>query len=747
MRLARAGSAYTGIKDTQVRIRTRITGAVQGVGFRPHVYRLAQRHGVAGYVLNSAAGVVVEAEAEEPRVRAFVDELRTNPPPLAVVASFTTETLPDAGARGFRVETSDTEGEPEAFLLPDLAMCSECRREIFDPRNRRYRYPFTTCTHCGPRYSIVESLPYDRPRTSMRDFPMCAACEREYRDPADRRFHAQTNCCPDCGPQLELWSRDGAVLARRDEALRQAAEAVRGGRILALKGIGGFHLICNAHNREAVLELRRRKHRPTKPFAVMLPGHSHPLLHTPASPIVLVENTLGLPEEIAPGNPLLGVMIPYSPLHALLMDELRFPVVATSGNLTDDPICYDEREALVRLGAVADLFLVHNRRILRPVDDSIVREIGGEPVILRRARGYAPLPLEAPRAMPEMFATGGHMKNTVAFARGRRVFVSQHLGDLSTPAALANHRAMTADFQRIYQVRPRAAACDLHPDYGSTATARTLAARVHPVQHHVAHLFSAVLDHGLEPPVFAAAWDGTGAGPDGTVWGGEFLLWEGAVVRRTGHLRPFRLPGGEQAVKEPRRALLGVAWEMGRAELARPLFTEKEWQVVLRMLERGFHAPWTTSAGRLFDAAAALLGLCSKASFEGEAAMLAEFAAADPASVEPVPMEEDWAPLFERLADESRSVAWRAALLHASLAGSIAAAARRAGAETVVLTGGCFQNARLAEAAARRLREAGFRPLLHRRVPPNDGGLAAGQLLAAAWEVKLDVSGDTRRDS
>jgi len=729
-----------------VRIRARITGAVQGVGFRPHVFRMAQQHGVAGFVLNSTSGVTVEAEGEERRVHAFVEDLRGNPPPLAVIASFRTETLPDAGYSGFSVRQSDTQGEREAFLLPDLAMCAECRREIFDPRNRRFRYPFTTCTHCGPRYSIVESLPYDRPRTSMRDFPMCPRCEAEYCDPADRRFHAQTNCCPECGPHIELWRPDGTVQAQREEALHGAARAVREGCIVALKGIGGFHLICDARNRAALLELRHRKRRPAKPFAVMLPEHDHPLLHTPASPIVLIENRLDLPAEIAPGNPLLGVMIPYSPLHALLMDELRFPIVATSGNLTDDPICIGEREALERLRGVADVFLVHNRRILRPVDDSIVREIDGGPVVLRRARGYAPLPVEAPRELPEMFATGGHMKNTVAFARGRRVFLSQHLGDLDTPAALANHRRMTADFRRIYEVRPRAAACDLHPDYGSTATARELGVPVSAVQHHVAHLFSAVLEHRLEPPVFAASWDGTGAGPDGTVWGGEFLLWQGRTVKRTGHLRAFRLPGGEQAVREPRRALLGVAWEMGRPELARPHFQDNEWQVLLRMLERGFNAPWTTSAGRLFDAAAAMLGLCGRASFEGEAAMRVEFAARGTAAVEPVAMEEDWAPLFQRLADANLSAGEKAALVHASLAESIVSAARRAGVPTVVLTGGCFQNARLAETAARRLREDAFQPVLHRQVPPNDGGLAAGQLLAAAWEVKLDVSGHSGRD-
>lgn len=729
-----------------MRICIRIRGAVQGVGFRPHVFRLARRARLAGFVLNSPQGVLIEAEGPEAAVLGFARELQDRPPALAVVESFETSRIEELGETDFVVAASSAAGAPAAYLLPDLAMCGACRQDLFTAGNRRFRYPFTTCAHCGPRYSIVESLPYDRANTAMRRFPMCPRCQAEYSDPADRRFHAETICCPDCGPQLELWAGDGALLAQREEALGGAAAAIRDGRIVAVKGLGGFHLACDATSSGAVRELRKRKKRPSKPFAVMLEEHDEPLLHTSASPIVLVEKKPGLAEEVAPDNPLLGVMIPYSPLHALLMAEVGRPIVATSGNLSDEPICTGEQEALRRLRGIADLFLVHDRPILRPVDDSIVRRIGGEPVILRRARGYAPLPLQAARPLPEMMATGGQMKNTVAFSRGGLVFVSQHLGDLSTAEALAGHRRCAGDFQRIYGVRPARALCDAHPDYGSTKTAADLGVPLTPVQHHVAHAFSAVLEHGLAPPVLAAAWDGTGYGPGGAVWGGEFLLWEGDTVRRVAHLRPFRLPGGEQAIREPRRALLGVLAECGQEELARPLFAEQEWRVLLRMLERGVNAPLTTSAGRLFDAAAALLGLCVKATFEGEAAMRVEFAARGAAAGPPPETGLDWAPVFDILARPGLSVAGRAWLFHQWLAAAIAGAARLAGARDVALTGGCFQNALLAETAATRLQQAGHRVFLHRRLPPNDGGLAAGQILAAAMEVKLDVPGNPGAD-
>jgi hydrogenase maturation protein HypF len=707
------------------------------VGFRPHVYRLARARGLAGFVLNSIQGVLIEAEGAATGLDAFVEELRAGPPPNAVVTGFTTEAIPDEGTASFTVRHSDATGEPAAFLLPDLAICPECLADITNPCNRRYRYPFTTCTHCGPRYSIVEGIPYDRPLTSMRHFPMCPACQAEYVDPLDRRFHAQTNCCAECGPQLALWDSAGSVLSAGDAALRQAVAAVRAGRILALKGIGGFHLICDALNGEAIRLLRTRKQRPAKPLAVMarqweLADREERLLQSPQAPIVLVERPIALPEEIAPGNPFLGVMRPYSPLHALLLDSLDGPIVATSGNLTDEPICIDEHEALARLGKVADLFLVHNRPILRPVDDSIVRWMDGAPTLLRRARGYAPLPLQVVLPLPQMVATGAHMKNTVAVSRGRLIFLSQHLGDLSTVAALEGHRQCLRDLTGVYQIQPEKAVCDLHPDYGSTASARALGLPLRAVQHHEAHVLAGIAEHAIEGPVLGVAWDGSGYGTDGTVWGGEYLQFAGGVFTRVDHLRTFRLPGGEQAVRQPRRSLLGVSSEMGRPEWARPLFQEAEWRVLQVMLERRLNAPLTSSMGRLFDAAAALLGLCPVSSFEGEAAMQLEFAARESSCHDTVPMETDWAELMLALAESNRTVADRAAMFHNAIADSVVRIAERHGLHQVLLTGGCFQNALLVERTAGRLRAAGFKVFTHRALPPNDGAIAVGQIVAAA---------------
>ncbi|QOY89840.1 carbamoyltransferase HypF [Paludibaculum fermentans] len=720
-----------------MRLRIRITGAVQGVGFRPHVYRLAASAGLGGFVQNSIQGVLIEAEGP-PRVARWLEQkLRETPPANAVVHSFISEEIPEQGITAFRVDDSDTKGEPAAFLLPDLAICPACLADIRDPGNRRYRYPFTTCTHCGPRYSIVEGIPYDRPLTSMRRFPLCPQCEDEYRDPRDRRFHAQTNCCPACGPQLSLWSADGTVMASRQEALSGAVQALREGRIVAIKGIGGFHLCCNARDAAAIRLLRERKHRPTKPFAVMTAAwHVRPeadrLLRSPQAPIVLIEHRGLLPDEIAPGNPYLGLMSPYSPLHALLLDEFQGPMVATSGNLTDEPICFDESEALQRLAGIADVFLIHDRPIVRPVDDSIVRFIDGQAVLLRRARGYAPLPFPAPYPLPDMLATGAHMKNTVAFSRGNLVFLSQHLGDLETVAALENQARTLDDLRRTYQLGPRVVACDLHPDYGSTHAAQAMGLPVEPVQHHEAHVLAGILEHRIEGPVLGVAWDGTGYGHDKTIWGGEFLVFQANRFTRAAHLRPFRLPGGDQAVREPRRSLLGVLHQFGRAGLARPLFQANQFEVLQQMLVTGLNSPVSTSAGRLFDAAAALLGLCPVSTFEGEAAMLLEFAArrAEPCPLPPA--STDWQPLFEILANPAHSVPARAACFHHALAGLILQQAQHLGIEQVLLTGGCFQNAILTELAAARLREAGFRVFTHQAIPPNDGAIAAGQILAAA---------------
>ena len=583
-----SGSAQT------TRLKIAVRGVVQGVGFRPFVHRLAAELRLAGWVHNSGQGVFIEVEGPRASLEQFLARLETDKPPRSFIQSLESWWLDATGLAGFEIRPSATGGGKTAIIMPDLATCPECRREIFDPGNRRHLYPFTNCTHCGPRFSIVESLPYDRPNTSMKGFALCPQCEQEYRDPENRRFHAQPNACPQCGPHLELWDAGGAVLATHHPALLQAAKTVRDGKILALKGIGGFQLLVDARDEEAVRRLRERKQREEKPLAVMYPSlqavradcrvaHAEArLLVSPESPIVLLQRLAALAPSVAPGNPNLGVMLPYSPLHHLLMSELNFPVVATSGNLSDEPICIEEGEALQRLHHIADLFLVHNRPIVRHVDDSVVRVVLGGEQVLRRARGYAPLPLRLTDGRPAtalhpaspVLAVGGHLKSTVALAIGPQVFVSQHIGDLETLQSYGAFLRVIADFERLYEAEPGRIAHDSHPGYLSTQFATTLAARKPgarsiSVQHHIAHVLACAAENELAPPLLGVAWDGTGHGLDGTVWGGEFFLLTATACRRVAHLRPFRLAGGEQAVKEPRRAALGMLYEVfGESALA-----------------------------------------------------------------------------------------------------------------------------------------------------------------------------------
>ena len=596
-------------------------------------------------MVNTPEGVTLEAEGPADAIDALVAALREPPPPAATV-TLTREAVQPTGETGFTIRDSALGGTRSAAVLPDLATCEECLAEVSDPSNRRYRYPFTNCTHCGPRYSIITDLPYDRARTTMRRFVMCPECQAEYEDPADRRFHAEPNACPVCGPQLRLWNGQGTVLAERDEALKAAAVALRDGKIVAVKGLGGFHLMADARNEEAVRALRQRKHREEKPFAVMfasldaIRAAADPtdveieVLTSRERPIVLVRKRPGvLADSVAPGNPLTGAMLPYTPLHHLLTAELGLPVVATSGNRSDEPICIDEHEALSRLKDIADLFLVHDRPIVRPVDDSVVRVIAGKPTVFRRARGLAPA-VAARGVKPGILAVGGHLKTTVALSTEAGVVLGQHLGDLDTAEARDAYDRGIADIQRLHDTAPRLIACDMHPDYHSTHVAEGLAAPKLAVQHHVAHVASCMAEHGLEPPVLGVSWDGTGYGTDGTVWGGEFLLVTADGWKRVAHLRPFRLPGGEAAVREPRRSALGLlhaafgADAFAMTDLA-PVaaFTPAERRALATMLDRGLNAPVTTSAGRLFDAVAALIGLRQTTSHEGQAAMELEWAA------------------------------------------------------------------------------------------------------------------------
>jgi len=733
------------------------------VGFRPFIYRLATELGLKGWVLNSAQGVFIEVEGPVETLQQFVRRVESDRPPRAFIQSLEQSILDPIGYTAFEIRHSEESGEKVALILPDIATCPDCLHEIFDPADRRYRYPFTNCTNCGPRYSIMEALPYDRPNTTMKAFTMCPMCREEYENPADRRFHAQPNACPECGPHLELWDEQGSCLARHHEALLQAAESIREGRIVAVKGLGGFHLIVDARNDAAIRRLRERKRREEKPFALMYPSLEQVIAHcevneaeervlrSPESPIVLLRRREieAVAPSVAPNNPYLGVMLPYTPLHHLLMHELGFPVVATSGNLSDEPICTDEREALHRLAGIADLFLVHNRPIARHVDDSVVRVLLGRELVLRRARGYAPLPVLVKQPLPPLLAVGAHLKNTVALSVGNQVFISQHIGDLETPQALEAFHRVIRDVKELWEHQPQAVACDMHPDYLSTQAAHRMGIPVVPVQHHVAHILSCMAENELEPPVLGISWDGTGYGTDGTIWGGEFLLIHEGGWQRVAHLRPFRLPGGDRAIKEPRRSALGVLYERygeQAFQTLRGVFTEQELAALSQMLRRGINAPITTSAGRLFDAVACLVGLRQVVNYEGQAAMELEFRlhgvttdesypfAVDQTSSD-APVILDWRPMLpELLLDVAAGVpvGWISARFHNMLVEMMVAVLKRAGVECIALSGGCFQNAYLTGRAVQRLREEGFRPYWHQRVPPNDGGIALGQIVGAS---------------
>ncbi len=783
--------------ELNARLKIIVRGAVQGVGFRPFIYRLATGAGLNGWVNNSAQGVFIEVEGSRVGLEAFLLRMEAEKPPRSSIQSLEASWLDPVGYVGFEIRESEAGGAKTALVLPDIATCPDCLGEIFDPGNRRYGYPFTNCTNCGPRFSIIESLPYDRANTSMKSFTMCPQCQAEYNDPFDRRFHAQPNACPVCGPRLELWDQKGNVLpVRSGGAIAAAADAIRRGQIVAVKGLGGFHLMVSAQLDEAVRRLRQLKHREEKPFALMFPSLAtikaacdvspleERLLRSPEAPIVLLRrihasrithHVSALSPSLAPSNPNLGVMLPYTPLHHLLMAALGFPVVATSGNLSDEPICTDEHEAVQRLGGITDLFLVHNRPIVRHVDDSILRVMMGRELVLRRARGYAPLPVQLHAATDNtVLAVGAHLKNTVALSVGPQAFISQHIGDLETDQAHDAFRRVVNDLQALYESHPAIIAADAHPDYLSTKFARdlskadpqpsTLNPQLISVQHHIAHVLSCMAENELEPPFLGVSWDGTGYGLDGTVWGGEFFLVTETSCERVAHLRQFRLPGGDQAVKEPRRVALGLLYELfgeaafSMAELA-PVaaFSPAALGLLRTMLARNLNSPLTSSVGRLFDAVAALAGLRQQVRFEGQAAMELEFALEGTATTEAydLPLRSnhasrltphaslhlDWSPMVEAvLADlkQSLPIGQISAKFHNALAEAIVVVAREIGQPRVVLSGGCFQNRYLTERSVQRLQDAGLRPYWHQRVPPNDGGISLGQVVAAlrpGWSV------------
>lgn len=764
------------------RLKIIVRGAVQGVGFRPFVYRLASELNLKGWVSNSSQGVFVEVEGPRSVLDEFSIRLSKEKPPRAVVQSLESSFLDAIGYGGFEIKESETSGDKSALILPDIATCTDCLREILDPTNRRFRYPFTNCTNCGPRFSIVESLPYDRANTSMKAFKMCQECEHEYRDPLDRRFHAQPNACPRCGPQLQLWDEKGKIISQCDTALRYAAGEIRAGKIVALKGIGGFQLIVDARNQKAAERLRTRKRREEKPFALMYPSLTSAcgdceiseleerLLASPEAPIVLLlgrdrrarraEDSVlhphQLAEAIAPRNPNLGVMLPYSPLHHLLMRDLNFPIVATSGNLSDEPICTDQQEALQRLAGIADVFLIHDRPIVRHVDDSIVRVICDREMVLRRARGYAPLPIRIksktrnPKSQT-ILAVGAHLKNTVALKIDKDVFISQHIGDLETKQAYSAFQGSAQDLPRLYDARIDIVACDMHPDYLSTKFAMQLGLPNKPIQHHFAHIVACMAENEIEAPALGLAWDGTGYGLDGTIWGGEFLFVKrDGSFERVAHFRQFRLPGGDRAIKEPRRSALGLLYEIcgdGAWDFSQSAFglSPAEKSLLTQMLVKQLNAPLTSSVGRLFDAVAALLGLRQISSFEGQAAMDLEFTRqgdiADAYSfvvTDTAPIVVDWEPAIRELLDDvagGEDAGAVSAKFHNGLVEAALGVARKIAERKIVLSGGCFQNRYLSEYLIARLRQEKFQSYWHQRLPPNDGSIAFGQAVAAGREI------------
>ena len=732
-----------------------LTGRVQGVGFRPFVFLLAQRHRLRGFVQNRAGQVLIEAAGDAQALHDFAQALLAEAPPLSRPQIAETRDIAVGEWTHFEIRDSEADDAADIHVPPDLYLCPDCQREMLDPQDRRYRYPFINCTQCGPRYTLIERMPYDRANTTMAHFVLCDACRAEYEDPTDRRFHAEPIACPQCGPQLRFVA--GGERLQRESALQACIAALRCGEIVAVKGIGGYHLMCDATNVAAIERLRSRKHRPHKALAVMFrdmaavraaleaDAQAEAALCDATRPIVLVRRRADatLPDAIAPGLREVGAMLPYSPLHHLLLEALGVPLVATSANLSGEPVLTDAAEVEARLGAVADAFLHHDRAIARPADDAVVRLIAGQPRLIRAGRGIAPIELELPFELAQpTLAVGGHMKNTIALGWGRRAVLSPHIGDLDAPRSIAVFEQVVADLQRLYGVTATRLVCDAHPHYASRRWAQQQGLPVHTVWHHHAHAAALALEHGAEKTWLTFTWDGVGLGEDGTLWGGETLHGRIGDWQRVASLRSFRLPGGERAAREPWRAAAGLCWEAGVARdfpVADAALLHAAWQ-------RGLNAPLTSAAGRLFDGIAHLLGLLDHASYEGQGGMLLEHAAAGDAEAISLPLQPDaqgvwridWQPLLAAMLRDDVPLARRALQCHLSLAQGIVALAQRLHAQrpfdAVGLSGGVFQNKLLAELALQGLREAGFAAFLPQRFPCNDGGIALGQLMEAGFE-------------
>ncbi len=769
-------------------VRIVARGVVQGVGFRPFVYRIAVRCGVRGFVTNTPGSVVVHVEGARAAIARFRTLFREEMPAAARVTGIATRRVRPEGHRGFAIRESAREGIALSTIPPDIALCAACRKELGDPRDRRYRYPFINCTNCGPRFTIVRALPYDRANTSMSAFALCAVCRKEYGDPRDRRFHAEPVACPKCGPRLFFTDRAGRPERTRDPVARAAA-ALLAGEIVAIRGLGGFQLAADATNDAAIRTLRERKHREEKPFAVMVPdlaaaqalarvgAADTAILSSPEAPVLLLPARAGSPlaPSVAPGLRQVGLFLPYTPLHRLLLDRVGRPLVMTSGNLTDEPIATGNDEAIARLSGIADRFLLHDREIVQRSDDSVVRRIGGAVYPIRRARGFVPAPVvletrpgkrDGPGAVRHgtsgrlaVAGLGGELKSTFCIMKDGHAYLSQHLGDLDQ-ARVRDFYAGTFDFFRAFLDANLAAVCrDLHPAYFTTAFAETIPARrILSLQHHKAHLFALLAETGFEGKAVGVSFDGTGYGEDGTIWGGELFAIDGLEMTRAASLCPFPLQGGDSAVREPWKSAAGLLFAtFGASEakaLAAGLFPEigaEKLGLVIDAIDRGVNVVTTTSCGRLFDAASALAGVCRKATYEGQAAMLLEGRAAQGAGTGPYGFEIsglegrlgiDWRDTVAGIVSDVRGgvaspvVARR---FHDTVAAMVLRAAEAVaegtGARHVLLSGGVFQNVRLLEALLRGFRARGIKALVHRKVPANDGGISLGQAYFAARAV------------
>ncbi|MGB6838263.1 MAG: carbamoyltransferase HypF [Dehalococcoidia bacterium] len=773
------------MSETVTRAQIVVRGVVQGVGFRPFVYRLAQEHRLNGWVLNSTQGVVMEVEGVRAAVEGLVGDLTAKAPPRAVIDRVETSFLPPVGYSSFVIETSQ-EGEESVLISPDICICQDCLRELFDRRDRRHAYPFINCTNCGPRFTIIGDIPYDRPKTTMRVFTMCPPCEHEYHDPSDRRFHAQPNACPACGPRVELVGREGQPVGNSDgsQPIEAGRRLLAKGAIVAVKGLGGFHLACDASDARAVEEMRERKHRIDKPFAVMsldvetvrrycevAEGEAQ-LLECAARPIVLLRRRAGSPiaAQVAPGNDYLGVMLPYTPLHYLLLagdgqSEMPTPLalVMTSGNMSEEPLAIDNQEALDRLAPLSDYFLMHDRDIELRCDDSVTRLFRGQEGIIRRSRGYAPYPVRLDMDLAEVLACGAELKNTFCLTKGSDAYMSQHIGDMENYETYTSYRSSIEHFQRLFRVSPRAVAYDLHPNYLATQYAQELAAEgleAVGVQHHHAHAVSCMAENGVRGQVIGVAFDGTGHGTDGHIWGSEFLLCDEADFSRQAHFEYVPLPGGEAAIRKPyRTAVSHLLHAFGEEALSLPLelwshIEPAELTLLRRMVTGRVNSPLTSSCGRLFDAISALLGVRRVVNYEGQAAIELEMLAAEgveegyPWRLTPgSPMTIDPGPLVREVVSELlRGVepGVISARFHntvAEIIGGVSEAIReKTGVSKVALSGGVFQNVYLLGRTLDELERRGLEPLIHHLVPTNDGGIALGQAVVANARLRKEAS-------